>query len=177
MTTQQTEFDGDLWFFASKNSVQELEKQHKPQANAAYSDPEKNIYVSMSGQVEIVHDKQKIKQLWNPVVAAYFDKGADDPEVILICLHVDQVEYWDAPSSKTVRLFNLKSVVTGHHDDQGRHERVMISDQRWKLLIVSKGLVYWFKNLSQREIRCTSVCTQGSSYTDLKEADLKEKLR
>lgn len=130
MTTQQTEFDGDLWFFASKNSVQELEKQHKPQANAAYSDPEKNIYVSMSGQVEIVHDKQKIKQLWNPVVAAYFDKGADDPEVILICLHVDQVEYWDAPSSKTVRLFNLKSVVTGHHDDQGHHERVMLSDQR-----------------------------------------------
>jgi general stress protein 26 len=123
MTTQEVEFDGDLWFFASKHSVQAL--QANSQASAAYSDPDKSIYVSMAGRAEIVTDKQKIKDLWNPLNAAYFKGGVDDPEIALICVHVDTCEYWDAPSSKTVRMFNMiKSVITGQRDDQGHHERV-----------------------------------------------------
>ena len=131
MTTQEVEFDGDLWFFASAESLRPLEVQANARASAAYSDGDRSVYVTMEGHAEVVRDRAKVRELWNPVVAAYFEGGPEDPEVALLCVHVERAEYWDAPSSKTVRLFNLlKSVVTGRRGDGGTHEKLQLTPER-----------------------------------------------
>lgn len=125
MTTQEAEFDGDLWFFTSvqQELVEELEAD--PAVNVAYADDGKGLWVSMMGQARVTRDGAKMKELYNAAVKAYFPGGLEDPDLRLIKVEVDQAEYWEAPHSKAARLFSLaKAAATGTRDRQGEHGKV-----------------------------------------------------
>ena len=93
--------------------------------NVSYAEPDKNLWVSVSGRAEFVQDAAKNKELWNPVLKAWFPDGLDDPELSLIKVHAAEAEYWDAPSSKLVRLVGLaRALATGQRDDQGKNEKL-----------------------------------------------------
>lgn len=114
MATQHSEFDGDLWFFTNAKAPKVDEVQHNQHVNVSYSEPNDQKYVSVSGTAEIVRDRAKIEELWNPLYKGWFPQGLDDPDLALLKVSIDKAEYWDSPSSKAVRLFGLvKSVVTG----------------------------------------------------------------
>jgi general stress protein 26 len=125
MSTQKFEFDGDLWFFTSDQThkVEEIEKDNE--VNVAYSKPEDNTYVSVSGAASIVKDRAKIEELWNPILKAWFPEGLDDPTLCLLKVSVEEAEYWDSPNSKLVQLAGfVKALVTGQSADGGDHGKV-----------------------------------------------------
>ena len=127
MQTQQAEFDGDLWFFTSSNThkAEEIEKDNR--VNVSYAAPEDNSYVSVSGTAEIVTDKAKMEELWSPILKAWFPKGLDEPDIILLKINTDQAEYWDSASSSLVQAFGLlKSLVTGKRADGGEHAQISL---------------------------------------------------
>jgi general stress protein 26 len=127
MTTQELAADGKLWFMTSLESELLLEAQAKPWVNVAYTNEGSSLYVSVSGRAQVVKDREKIKELWNPMVAAYFPNGVDDPQLALLSVDVDDADVWDSPSAAPVRLFNmLKAIVTGKVDDQGHHEHLEV---------------------------------------------------
>lgn len=102
MTTQDQEFDGDLWFIGSRSA--EVSKQIKanPQVNAAYAGPKEGAYVSISGTGHLVEDRAKLEELWSDAYKMYFDGGIDDPDVQLIKIEASRAEYWDSGSSRTL---------------------------------------------------------------------------
>ena len=125
MSTQEFEFDGELWFFTSDDThkISEIEKDSR--VNVAYSKPDDNVYLSISGKAEVVKDQAKIDELWSPVLKAWFPKGKDDPSLCLLKIPVDQAEYWDAPSSKIVQLFGMvKAIATGTEADYGENKKI-----------------------------------------------------
>ncbi len=125
MQTQEAEFDGDLWFFTSTDThkTDEIEKDNR--VNVAYASPSNNTYVSISGTASLVNDKEKIEELWNPILKAWFPKGLDDPTLILLKVSVEQAEYWDSTSSTVVQVGGfVKALVTGERADGGDHGRV-----------------------------------------------------
>ncbi len=125
MQTQEAEFDGDLWFFTSTDThkTDEIEKDNR--VNVAYASPGDNTYVSVSGTASLVNDKEKIEELWNPILKAWFPKGLDDPTLILLKVSVEQAEYWDSTSSTVVQVGGfVKALVTGERADGGDHGRV-----------------------------------------------------
>ncbi len=124
MTTQQVEFDGDLWFFAGKDSgVAQEAKQH--QVNLAFAAPDDHRYVSVSGTAELVQDKQKIKELWNPMYKAWFPDGLDDPNLALLKIHAEKAEYWESPGGAVVTLVGfVKALATGQQADVGKNEKI-----------------------------------------------------
>lgn len=114
MATQEFEFDGDLWFFTAADAAKVKEAQHDRHVNVSYSDPHNQKYVSVSGKAELVRDRTKIEELWNPLFKAWFPDGLEDPNLALLKVNVDKAEYWDSPSSKVVRLLGFaKAVITG----------------------------------------------------------------
>jgi general stress protein 26 len=126
MTTQEIGEDGEIWFFTSDDSEVVLEAQREPSVNLAYSKPDSGLYVSVSGNAELIKDAAKISELWNPIVAAYFPKGQNDPNLTLLRISVTDAEVWDSPN-KVASLFNsLKAVVTGEKGDTGQHERINV---------------------------------------------------
>ena len=125
MATQETELAGELWFFTGADSAKAGEIGRDGRVNLSYSKPDDESYVSVSGTAQVVHDKAKAKELWNPFVKAWFPKGVDDPNLALVRVEVEKAEYWDAPSSKMVQLAGmLKAVVTGKQYDGGDHEKM-----------------------------------------------------
>ena len=125
MQTQEFEFDGDLWFFTSSDThkTDEIEKDRR--VNVSYASPSNNSYVSVSGMAEIIKDRAKIEELWNPIYKAWFPKGLDDPTLCLLKVSVEQAEYWDSSSSTVVQIVGfVKALVTGERADGGEHGRV-----------------------------------------------------
>jgi len=133
MTTQQQEFDGDLWFFTGADSLKVEEFQFNRHVNVSYANPEDQHYVSVSGIAELVRDPAKNKELWNPVYKAWFPKGLDDPELALLKVKVTDAEYWDTPSGKMVQLIGfVKALATGepYKASKDEHDKLHINDER-----------------------------------------------
>ncbi|MBA3913972.1 MAG: pyridoxamine 5'-phosphate oxidase family protein [Acidobacteriales bacterium] len=128
MATQQVEFDGDLWFFSGWSTEKVQELQQSPDVNVSFADPGDNVYVSVGGKGELVRDRKKAEELWNPLYKAWFPKGLEDPELCLLKIVATQAEYWDTPSSKMVQLAGfIKATVTGQRYEPGEHGEVKLN--------------------------------------------------
>src|SRR5688572_10975348 len=75
MQTQQSDEDGSLWFFTGYESGKTSEIKNDSHVNLSYSDPDDNLYVSVSGTATVTRDKAKIDELWNPIMKAWFPGG------------------------------------------------------------------------------------------------------
>jgi general stress protein 26 len=127
MATQQVEFDGDLWFFTDKSSAKVKEVEHHHEINVSYADQGNSTYVSVSGKAELVLDKNKVEELWNPFYQSWFPEGVNDPNIALLKVNVEKAEFWDSTSNKMVQLAGfLKAVVTGqeYHASKDEHGKV-----------------------------------------------------
>ncbi|MBY0316097.1 MAG: pyridoxamine 5'-phosphate oxidase family protein [Bdellovibrionales bacterium] len=130
MTFQEMEFDGDLWFFTSKSTTQAEDITRRNQVNISLSQPEKSVYLSLTGTAELVDDKAKAKELWKPTLKAWFPKGLRDPDMTLIRVSVQSAELWQSPSSQLVQAFAFaKAILTGNraHRELGTQEHIEIS--------------------------------------------------
>ena len=88
MATQETEDPGELWFFTGADSAKAGEIGRDQRVNLSYAKPDDESYVSLSGTAQVVRDKAKAKELWNPFVKAWFPKGLDDPNLALLRVQV-----------------------------------------------------------------------------------------
>ena len=125
MSTQQFEFDGDLWFFTSDKThkIEEIEKD--PRVNVAYAKPDDNTFLSVSGRAEVSRDRAKMEELWSPIHKAWFPEGLDDPTLCLLKVAVEEAEYWESTSSTIVQIVGfVKALATGEEAGYGEHGKV-----------------------------------------------------
>jgi general stress protein 26 len=126
MTTQQTEFDGDVWFIGARDSEAVADMRARPQVNLAYARPGDGEYVSVTGTAELVEDRAKLDELWSDFYKAYFEGGKDDPNVQLIKVHAHGAEFWEG-DGKVRTLFQLaKGTLTGQHAHMGQNDTVKL---------------------------------------------------
>lgn len=126
MATQQTEFDGDLWFFTDLDSAKVFEIESERHVNVSYADPSHDKYASVSGLASLFNDRSKIRELWNAHAKAWFPGGPDDANVALIRVRPTAAEYWDTPSGTLIDIAGfVKAVTSGERlDKPGKHEKV-----------------------------------------------------
>jgi len=128
MATQEVEFDGDLWFFTSDPSGKAGEIRRNQQVNVSYVSTDDDHYVSIMGHAEIVDDAAKMKDLWKPVMKAWFPDGLDDPTLRLIKINVEGAEYWESKGGKVGALLGVvKNLVTGTTGNEGKNEKLDLS--------------------------------------------------
>ncbi|RYY27237.1 MAG: pyridoxamine 5'-phosphate oxidase [Sphingobacteriaceae bacterium] len=127
MATADVDADGNVWFFTNEFSPKVAEISHENKVVLAYSNPSNNTYLSIKGTASLVDDKAKMKELWNPIIKAFFPGGLDDPKLTLLKVDTDEAEYWDSNSSKMVVGFQmLKAAITGEKYDQGDHGKIQL---------------------------------------------------
>jgi general stress protein 26 len=129
MRTQQTSFDGQLWFFSPIDAPKTGEIEVHRQVNVAYSSQNDHRFISVQGKAQVVRDPAKIRELWNPLYKAWFPKGVDDPTISLIRVDVEGAQYWDTPTSPVVYLKGfIQGLVTGKPPkDIGENEKIKIA--------------------------------------------------
>ena len=107
VTTQQAEARGVVWFFVPIDGGMAAEVGRDPRVLLAYADLSDNFFVALTGTARVLHDRDKIRELWSPMAAAWFPKGIDDPNLALLRVDVERGEYWDPGSSKLVQFFAI----------------------------------------------------------------------
>jgi general stress protein 26 len=118
MAVQEAEFDGDLWFFADGDSDKVRQIQAEPRVNVSLSNDRKSEWTSIAGTAEIVHDPAKAEQLWSKPLEAWFPDGVRTPGLILIKVHGDTAEYWDAATSKVKQLLGMRRAIQRDDPDE-----------------------------------------------------------
>ncbi|ROS75293.1 pyridoxamine 5'-phosphate oxidase family protein [Cellulomonas sp. PhB143] len=123
MGVQATEEDADLWFFADAHAHTAGEVAHDARANAAFSTS--SSWLSVSGRLAVVRDLDAIREHWGPSAEAWFPDGPETPGVVLLRLHAETAEYWDAPGGRLVTAVSLvRAKVTGKRFEGGENETV-----------------------------------------------------
>lgn len=115
-----------LWFFTYGNSHKVLEIKQNSEVNASFSDIKSNKYVSVSGTAQLVRDREKIKQLWQPLMQAWFPQGIDTPDIALIKLSARKAEFWEGPSHGIAQAMELVKMLTGQPTNIGESHRVQL---------------------------------------------------
>jgi general stress protein 26 len=123
MALQEVEFDGDLWFFAERNSRKTTHLLAHPQVNVSAGSG--GSWVSLTGQASVVDDAAKKRELWNSAVEAWFPEGPDDGNVVLLKVEGTSAEYWDTPGGRVASAFSfVKAKATGKPYSGGENEKV-----------------------------------------------------
>ncbi len=100
MMLQKFDFErGELWFFTGKHTGKIFDIEHDPRVNIAFASPGSSSFVSVYGEAEMVDDKELEKELWTPALLAWFPDGLKDPNLVLLCVKIVSVEYWDSSST------------------------------------------------------------------------------
>ncbi|MGE0063837.1 MAG: pyridoxamine 5'-phosphate oxidase family protein [Xanthobacteraceae bacterium] len=90
---------GPIWFFSSTETdlVRKTGDGHR--AIATFADKGHNLFAAVHGTLTIDDNRAVIDRLWNPYVAAWFEKGKDDPKLALLRFDADHAEIWKDASS------------------------------------------------------------------------------
>lgn len=113
MGTRAIEADGALWFFTADDSGKVQEIYHDQMVNVSYARHDDQVYVSVAGKASISHDRDKIRELWTPVLKTWFPDGADDPNLALLRVDIQAIDYWEGAGKIVTLLKFAKSAVTG----------------------------------------------------------------
>ncbi|MCR6654453.1 MAG: pyridoxamine 5'-phosphate oxidase family protein [Opitutus sp.] len=105
---------GALWFLTADDSLKAREIHDDWRVGLTYSDAGRSVFVALSGTAQLIEDRAKARELWSPMMKAFFPGGVDDPRLVLLRVVPERVEYWDASENRMQQLFNLaKAAVTG----------------------------------------------------------------
>ena len=86
MTAQLISDDnrGPLFFFTSSDTELAREMQDGDPAEMAFAAKGHDVFATVHGRVAMETDRAVIDALWSPIVAAWFERGKDDPRLRLI---------------------------------------------------------------------------------------------
>lgn len=120
---QTLEFDasGELVFFTAADSRKIDELHANPDVNLAYANPSRQTYVSVRGRARIDRDRATIDALWSPVQKIFFAQGKDDPNLVVLRVHVRDAAYWESAGNFIARALDFASgMLSGEPRDLGK---------------------------------------------------------
>lgn len=94
MTAQVVDDRSPIWFFASKDNSLVGHSGQAARAIAAFASKGHDLFASVRGTLVVDQDRAMIDKLWNPFIAAWFEGGKDDPNLVLLRFDAESVQIW-----------------------------------------------------------------------------------
>lgn len=94
MAVAEVRDDCALWFITGENTSIAWEVSSRKQAHVVFQN-DQGAYLSISGTATLVHDRDRVKELWKEPLRVWFPGGIDDPSLVLVLFHPERAEYWD----------------------------------------------------------------------------------
>lgn len=98
MTAQLDEDLGDsspIWFFTTKdNGLVQAMGSGENRAIVHFASKGHDLFACVHGEIVRDDDQLTINHLWNPVIAAWFEGGKEDPNLQLLRFSPEKAEIW-----------------------------------------------------------------------------------
>jgi general stress protein 26 len=95
MSVQQIDDEGNLWFLSATDSYKNKEIAANPAVKLYFQGSAHSDFIYITGRATISKDRDKIEELWEPVIKTWFTKGKDDPRISVIKVEPEEGYYWD----------------------------------------------------------------------------------
>ena len=102
MSVQQVDDAGNLWFLSSIDSHKNEELERDSRVTLFFQGSPHSDFLVLDGNASVSRDKEKIKELWEPIVKTWFTEGVDDPRITVIKVAPSGGYYWDTKHSTAV---------------------------------------------------------------------------
>lgn len=119
MSVQEVDDNGNLWFLSADDSHKNAEIQQDSFVQLLFKGSDYSDFLSLYGWATISKDKGLIKELWKPIVKAWFTEGVDDPRITVIKVTPQEGYYWDNKHGNLVAMVKTAvGALTGNtYDD------------------------------------------------------------
>lgn len=104
MALQEMDEEGNLWFLSANDSRKNQEINENPGVQLLFQGSDYSDFLMLYATATISDDKQKIKELWKPILKVWFTEGEDDPRISVIKVEPETGYYWDTKHNAAVGL-------------------------------------------------------------------------
>lgn len=87
------DFDGDSYYFTYEDSRMVADIEEEPAVTLGYSGDD-GLYVAVSGDADLIRDKEEFAKHWNPDLDKWFEDGIDTPNIVMIKVEADRLKWW-----------------------------------------------------------------------------------
>jgi general stress protein 26 len=105
-----------IWFFTQKNSSF---AQLGP-VTASFAHKGHDLFARFTGTLSVETSKERFDQFWNNFVAAWYDGGKDDPDILFLRMDLGDAEIWGSD----LGLINTAKMALGmtvHDEAEQQH--------------------------------------------------------
>ncbi|GAB3774988.1 hypothetical protein GCM10028818_18480 [Spirosoma horti] len=95
MSVQKVDEKGNFWFLSANDSHKNATIQSDNNVQLLFQGSDYSDFLSIYGAATISTDKALIKELWEPILKAWFTEGVDDPRITVIKVNTLEAYYWD----------------------------------------------------------------------------------
>ena len=127
MAIQKIDDNGILWFLSSSDSHKNKQILIDPNVQLLFQGADYSKFLTLYGKATINTDKDKIKELWEPILKTWFTGGVDDPRITVIRVEPQDGYYWDTKHGQVVALLKqVAGAITGKTLDDSIEGRLDI---------------------------------------------------
>jgi general stress protein 26 len=102
MSVQKLDDQGVFWFLSAHDSYKNRELERDPAVQLLFQGSAHSDFLTVYGQATVSRDKQKIDELWEPILKTWFTEGKDDPRITVIKVVPHTGYYWDTKHNRAV---------------------------------------------------------------------------
>lgn len=114
MSVLDVDDNGNLWFMSQADSTKNHEIETDPFTHLFFQNHKNSGFLNVYGISEVLEDRDKIEELWNPLLKVWFQDGKDDEKISLIKVTPTNVYYWDTKHGETIAFIKMAaSIITG----------------------------------------------------------------
>ena len=112
----------ELWFFTYRDTdlVRDVNASSGHDAMFCIISKDREVYACLGGELEEHFDRERMERYWNPVVAAWYPDGKDDPRLTLLRMRLDDAQVWLSQAGPVRFAFEIaKANMTKDQPDLG----------------------------------------------------------
>lgn len=102
MSVREVDDEGNLWFLSANDSHKNKELTADPTVDLYFQGSAHSDFLHLSGHATISTDKERIQELWKPIIRTWFTGGVDDPRITVIKVTPKSGYYWDTKHGNAV---------------------------------------------------------------------------
>lgn len=122
--------NGQVWFFTRDDTdlAKAVAASDAPHAMLIVSTKDQDLQACLGGTLALSLDRERIEKFWNPVVAAWYPDGKDDPQLTLLRMDLDSAAVWLHEAGPVRFAFEIaRANMTGRQPDLGGRANIQFN--------------------------------------------------
>jgi general stress protein 26 len=127
MTAFCEEDGGSIWFYTRNDTDLARDTGAGHTAMFCLMSKDQEFIACIAGRLALDHDRERIDRFWNPVAAAWFPDGREDPAVTLLRFDPEDAQVWLSHANPVRFGFDIaKANLTKSQPDVGSREHLRL---------------------------------------------------